>query len=105
MMFWAVNSTFVFFAVLNINDPDWFFWLPTYLLVVATTIAHRKNKISKKVVNLLIAYLFFIFIISFFGFVDFLDKSSDKMANMDEPKREAVGALMAMAWVFWTSRE
>jgi len=51
------------------------------------------------------AYLFFIFIISFFGFVEILDKSSDKMANMDEPKREALGALMAMAWVFWTSRE
>tara|TARA_Y100001970_G_scaffold36818_1_gene45435 strand:+ start:1094 stop:1411 length:318 start_codon:yes stop_codon:yes gene_type:complete len=105
MMFWAVNSTFVLFAVLNINDPDWFLWLPTYLLVVATTIAHRKNKVSKKVVNLLMAYLFFIFIISFFGFVEVLDDSSDKMINMDEPKREAVGALMAIAWVFWTSRE
>tara|TARA_B100000965_G_scaffold120435_1_gene99389 strand:- start:5358 stop:5675 length:318 start_codon:yes stop_codon:yes gene_type:complete len=105
MMFWAVNSAFVLFAVLNINDPDWFLWLPTYLLVVATTIAHRKNKVSKKVVNLLMAYLFFIFIISFFGFVEVLDDSSDKMINMDEPKREAVGALMAIAWVFWTSRE
>ena len=105
MMFWAVNSAFILFAVLNINDPDWFLWLPTYLLVVATTIAHRKNKVSKKIVNLLMAYLFFIFIISFFGFVEILDKSSDKMANMDEPKREALGALMAMAWVFWTSRE
>ena len=51
------------------------------------------------------AYLFFIFIISFFGFIEILDKSSDKMAKMDEPKREALGALMAMAWVFWTSRE
>ena len=105
MMFWAVNSAFILFAVLNINDPDWFLWLPTYLLVVATTIAHRKNKVSKRVVNLLMAYLFFIFIISFFGFVEILDKSSDKMVNMDEPKREALGALMAMAWVFWTSRE
>ena len=105
MMFWAVNSAFVLFAVLNINDPDWFLWLPTYLLVVATTIAHRKNNVSKKVVNLLMAYLFFIFIISFFGFIEILDKSYDKMAKMDEPKREALGALMAMAWVFWTSRE
>ena len=105
MMFWAVNSAFILFAVLNINDPDWFLWLPTYLLVVATTIAHRKNSVSKKAVNLLMAYLFFIFIISFFGFVEILDKSSDKMAKMDEPKREALGVLMAMAWVFWTSRE
>ena len=105
MMFWAVSSIFVLFAVLNINDPDWFLWLPTYLLVVATTIAYRKNKVSKKAVNLLMAYLLFIFIISFFGFIEVLDKSSDKMANMDETKREAVGALIAMAWVFCTSRE
>tara|TARA_Y100001970_G_scaffold154662_1_gene189532 strand:- start:1831 stop:2148 length:318 start_codon:yes stop_codon:yes gene_type:complete len=105
MIFWAVNSIFLLFAVLNINDPDWFLWLPTYLLVVLTTIAYRKNRVNKKAVNLLMAYLFFVFIMSFFGFVEVLDTSSDKMANMDEPKREAVGALMAMVWVFWTSRE
>ena len=105
MIFWAVNSIFLLFAVLNINDPDWFLWLPTYLLVVLTTIAYRKNRVNKKAVNLLMAYLFFVFIMSFFGFVEVLDDSSDKMINMDEPKREAVGALMAIAWVFWTSRE
>ena len=46
MMFWAVNSAFILFAVLNINDPDWFLWLPTYLFVLATTIALRKNLVS-----------------------------------------------------------
>ena len=52
MIFWAVNSIFLLFAVLNINDPDWFLWLPTYLLVVLTTIAYRKNRVNKKAVNL-----------------------------------------------------
>ena len=105
MLFWAVNSIFVLFAVLNINDPDWFIWVPTYFLVVASTAAYRENKIKKKTINKVLLYLLFIFIISFFGFVEFFDDSSDIMVNMKEPKREAVGALIAMAWVFWASRE
>ena len=105
MLFWAVNSVFVLFAVLNINDPDWFIWVPTYFLVVASTAAYRENKIKKKTINKVLLYLLFIFIISFFGFVEVFDDSSDIMVNMNEPKREAVGALIAMAWVFWASRE
>ena len=105
MLFWAVNSVFVLFAVLNINDPDWFIWVPTYFLVVASTVAYRENKIKKKTINKVLLYLLFIFIISFFGFVEVLDDNSDTMVNMKEPKREAVGALIAMAWVFWASRE
>ena len=105
MFFWAVNSVFVLFAVLNINDPDWFIWVPTYFLVVASTAAYRENKIKKKTINKVLLYLLFVFIISFFGFVEVFDDSSDTMINMKEPKREAVGALIAMAWVFWASRE
>ena len=105
MFFWAVNSVFAIFAVLNINDPDWFIWVPTYFLVVASTAAYRENKIKKKTINKVLLYLLFIFIISFFGFVEVFDDSSDTMVNMKEPKREAVGALIAMAWVFWASRE
>ena len=105
MLFWAVNSVFVLFAVLNINDPDWFIWVPSYFLVVASTAAYRENKIKKKTINKVLLYLLFIFIISFFGFVEVFDDSSDIMVNMKEPKREAVGALIAMAWVFWASRE
>ena len=105
MFFWAVNSVFVLFAVLNINDPDWFIWVPTYFLVVASTAAYRENKIKKKTINKVLLYLLFVFIISFFGFVEVFDDSSDTMVNMKEPKREAVGALIAIAWVFWASRE
>ena len=105
MLFWAVNSVFVLFAVLNINDPDWFIWVPTYFLVVASTAAYRENKIKKKTINKVLLYLLFIFIISFFGFVEVFDDSSDTTVNIKEPKREAVGALIAMAWVFWASRE
>ena len=105
MFFWAVNSIFILFAVFNIDDPDWFLWIPTYLLVVATTVAYRKKKVSKKAVNILQLYLLSLFVISFFGFIEFLDNSSDIMVNMKEPKREALGALIAMAWVFWTSRQ
>jgi len=105
MFFWAVNSIFILFAVFNINDPDWFLWIPTYLLVATITVAYRKNKVSKKAVNILLLYLLSLFVISFFGFIEFLDNSSDIMVSMKEPKREALGALIAMAWVFWTSRQ
>ena len=103
MFFWAVNSVFVLFAFLNHNDPDWFLWIPTYLAVPAATVAYRQNLINKKTLKALLFYLFFVFVVSFFGFVEILDQSSDTMLNMKEPNREAVGALIAMAWVFWTS--
>ena len=39
-----------------------------------------------------------------FGYIGVLDKNSDTMINMTEPNREAVGALLAASWVYWTSR-
>jgi len=38
------------------------------------------------------------------GFIEVLDKNSDTMINMKEPNREAFGALLAMGWIYWTSR-
>tara|TARA_B100000945_G_scaffold219735_1_gene177404 strand:- start:414 stop:731 length:318 start_codon:yes stop_codon:yes gene_type:complete len=103
MLFWVVNSVFVLFAFLNYNDPDWFLWIPTYLAVPAATVAYRQNLINTKALKAMQFYLFFVFVFSFFGFFETLDQSSDTMVNMKEPNREAVGVLIAMAWVFWTS--
>jgi len=105
MLFLVVNSLFILFAVLNINDPDWFLWVPTYFLVAASTVAYQKKLINKKAVNILIVYLLFIFAICFFGYIGVLDKNSDTMINMTEPNREAFGALLAVGWIYWTSRE
>ena len=104
MLFLVVISLFILFAVLNINDPDWFLWVPTYFLVAASTVAYQKKLINKKAVNIFMVYLFFVFTLSFFGFIEFLDKNSDTMINMKEPNREAFGALLAMGWVYWTSK-
>ena len=104
MLFLVVNSLFILFAVLNINDPDWFLWVPTYLLVAVSTAAYQKRLINKKALNILIVYLLFIFVLAFFGFIEVLDKNSDTMINMKEPNREAFGALLAMGWIYWISR-
>ena len=104
MLFWIVNSLFILFAVLNINDPDWFLWVPTYFLVVAGAVANKKKLINKKTANILLFYLLLVFALSFFGFVEVIDQSSDTMINMSEPNREAIGALIGVAWIFWTSR-
>ena len=104
MLFLVVNSLFILFAVLNINDPDWFLWVPTYFLVAASTVAYQKKLINKKAVNILMVYLFFIFAFSFFGFIEALDKNTDIMLNIKEPNREALGVLLAMGWIYWTSR-
>lgn len=104
MLFLVVNSLFILFAVLNINDPDWFLWVPTYLLVPVSTVAYQKRLINKKALNILIVYLLFIFVLAFFGFIEVLDKNSDTMINMKEPNREAFGALLAMGWIYWISR-
>ena len=104
MLFLVVNSLFILFAALNINDPDWFLWVPTYLLVAASTVAYQKRLINKKALNVLIVYLLFIFVLAFFGFIEVLDKNSDTMINMKEPNREAFGALLAMGWIYWISR-
>ena len=104
MLFLVVNSLFILFAVLNVNDPDWFLWVPTYFLVAAGTVADQKKLINKKAMNILMVYLLFVFALSFFGFVEILDKKSDTMINMKESNREAFGALLAMVWIYWTSR-
>ena len=104
MLFLVVNSLFILFAVLNINDPDWFLWAPTYLLVAVSTVGYQKRLINKKALNVLIVYLLFIFVLAFFGFIEVLDKNSDTMINMKEPNREAFGALLAMGWIYWISR-
>ena len=104
MLFLVVNSLFILFAVLNINDPDWFLWVPTYLLVAVSTVAYKKRLINKKALNILIVYLLFIFVLALFGFIEVLDKNSDTMINMQEPNREAFGALLAMGWIYWISR-
>ena len=104
MLFLVVNSLFILFAVLNINDPDWFLWVPTYLLVAVSTVAYQKRLINKKALNILIVYLLFIFVLAFFGFIEALDKNSDTMINMKEPNREAFGALLAIGWIYWISR-
>ena len=105
MIFLVVNSLFILFAILNINDPDWFLWVPTYFLVAASTVAYQKKLIDKKVLNILMVCLLFVFAFSFFGFIEVLDKNSDTMINMKEPNREAFGALLAVSWIYWTSRE
>ena len=104
MFFLVVNSLFIFFAILNINDPDWFLWVPTYFLVAASTVAYQNKLINKKTVNVLMVYLLFVFTLSFFGFIEALDKNSDIMVNMKEQNREALGVLLAMGWIYWTSR-
>ena len=104
MLFLVVNSLFILFAILNINDPDWFLWVPTYFLVAASTVAYQKKLINKKAVNVLMVYLLFVFALSFFGYIEVLDKNSDTMINMTEPNREEFGALLAAVWIYWTSR-
>ena len=105
MIFLVVNSLFILFAILNINDPDWFLWVPTYFLVAASTVAYQKKLIDKKALNILMVCLLFVFAFSFFGFIEVLDKNSDTMINMKEPNGEAFGALLAVSWIYWTSRE
>ncbi|MAS39649.1 MAG: hypothetical protein CMG16_00500 [Candidatus Marinimicrobia bacterium] len=104
MLFWIVNSLFLLFAVLNINDPDWFLWVPTYFMVAASAVAYQKKLINKRVLNILMFYLLFVFGFTFFGFVEIIDQSYDTMVNIKEPNREAIGALMATGWIFWISR-
>ena len=74
MLFWLVNSLFILFAVLNINDPDWFLWVPTYLLVVAGAVSYEKKLINKKGMNVLLFFLLFVFVFSFFCFSVFYPK-------------------------------
>ena len=71
MLFMVVNSLFILFAILNINDPDWFLWVPTYFLVAASTVAYQKKLINKKAVNVLMVYLLFVFALSFLAILRF----------------------------------
>jgi hypothetical protein len=56
-MRYLVASFFLLFAIVQYNDPDWYIWIPIYLLV-SMVILFGRQYTSIKVINALIGIYF-----------------------------------------------
>ena len=104
MRFWTANGIFILFAFFNLDDPDWFLWVPTYLSVPVAVVAYQKQIINKRTIQTYSFFLLIVFFFSLFGPSNFLDNNSDTMLGMKETSRESIGALVAFFWVYFSSR-
>lgn len=100
-MTWLGTAIFFIFGLLNINDPDWFIWVPTYwMIAIIPTIPQNtlslKNKISLSVPFFIVGSLIFLGILD----TSFYYQADNMMTGLLEYQREGVGLLLGSFWVY-----
>tara|TARA_B110000196_G_C20729105_1_gene467804 strand:+ start:209 stop:526 length:318 start_codon:yes stop_codon:yes gene_type:complete len=100
-MAWLGAAIFFIFGLLNINDPDWFIWVPTYwMIAIIPTIPQNtlslKNKISISVPLFIVGSLIFLGILD----TSFYYQADNMMTGLLEYQREGVGLLLGSFWIY-----
>ena len=100
-MTWLGATIFFIFGLLNINDPDWFIWVPTYLMVAIISIIPKKI-LSLKIQNFFYTTLSIVRVLIFLGIFDtsFYSQADNMMTGLLEYQREGVGLLLGSFWVY-----
>ena len=101
---WLVSAVFILFAYFNINDSDWFIWIPIYLCIglLPFSPVELVNNYYLKTVAVLV---FILALLLIFGFLNTImpGQIDNRMVNMSEHKREGVGLILGSIWL-WFSR-
>ena len=101
---WLVSAVFILFAYLNINDSDWFIWIPIYLCIglLPFSPVELVNNYYLKTVAVLV---FILALLLIFGFLNTIMPAQidNRMVNMSEHQREGVGLILGSIWL-WFSR-
>jgi hypothetical protein len=102
---WAIALIFCSFALVNLNDPDGFIWVPVYVTVAFLPLA----SIEKVSVRLLKFYSLFLFIVGALVALGLLNstmpwQADDRMGNMWEHQREGFGLILGAIWL-WFGRK
>ena len=99
-------GAFTLFAILNLNDPDWFIWVPVYGIIAALILVTNSNARKLK----LMAGCFFI-VLGLFVFAEVLNdimfiQPDDRMIGLWEYQREGLGLILAgISIVFFWHKE
>lgn len=100
-MAWLGATIFFIFGLLNINDPDWFIWVPTYwMIAIIPTIP--QNTLSLKNKTSISVPLFIVGSLIFLGILDtsFYYQADNMMTGLLEYQREGVGLLLGSFWIY-----
>ncbi|MEC9006718.1 MAG: transmembrane 220 family protein [Candidatus Neomarinimicrobiota bacterium] len=98
-----ISIIFIFFGLLNINDPDWFIWLPLYFIIALLPFTLID---SKKILFACSAIVLGLGLLTVFGYLDrFMPIQHDaKMVNMIENQREGLGLILGALWLAFTNK-
>lgn len=105
---YIIAAIFLLFAAVQYNDPDWYLWIPVYLIIVILTILSMGKKLPTKVLYaILIVYLIW-FISMVPNFTHWLKNDMPditgtmKASNPEiELMREFFGVLICIAALVW----
>ena len=88
---------------MNINDPDGFIWVPTY---IAVGILPLVQKAKQQYLNIFATLIFIIGSLIFFGFFNKLmpQQIDERMVNLWEYQREGIGLILGAIWLAFGSR-
>ena len=100
-----ISLIFIIFGLLNINDPDGFYWLVVYFLIAVIPFVSQ-NIISNNTLKIFsIIILTLGILIGLGGLNSFMPKQiDDRMINMWEHQREGVGIILGSIWIWFSRR-
>ena len=96
---------FCFFAVVNLNDPDGFIWVPVYVTVAFLPLGSIE-KVSIRLLKFCSLFLFIVGTLVALGLLNsiMLWQADNRMGNMWEHQREGFGLILGAIWL-WFGRK
>ncbi|MDG2266678.1 MAG: transmembrane 220 family protein [Candidatus Marinimicrobia bacterium] len=90
---------FILFALMNINDPDGFIWVPVYVTVAFLPLTSIE-KVSVRLLKFCSLFLFIVGTLMALGLLNSIMpwQADDRMGNLWEHQREGLGLILGAAW-------
>jgi hypothetical protein len=103
----ALSVVFALFAIVQYNDPDWYLWIPLYLVIVAALL--MKQIYANKNVLLVLTIIYALYAASYIPYIvewvqsGFTSIVGEMKASTPviEWTREFFGLLLCIATLFW----
>ena len=102
---WAIALIFCSFALVNLNDPDGFIWVPVYVTVAFLPLSSIE-KVSVRLLKFSSLFLFIVGALVALGLLNSIMpwQADDRMGNLWEHQREGLGLILGAAWLWFGHR-
>tara|TARA_B100001250_G_scaffold7126_1_gene6027 strand:+ start:4652 stop:4993 length:342 start_codon:yes stop_codon:yes gene_type:complete len=99
----TISIIFIFFGIVNFNDPDWFIWFPLYFFIALLPFTPIN---STKIIYSCAVIILGLGLLTAFGYLDrfMLIQQDAKMANMIENQREGLGLVLGAFWIAFANK-